>query len=395
MWRCGRVRKLDNWLKGYAEYTAGTESPPIFHLWVALGTLAGAAQRKIFLDLDYYQVHTNMFVVLVAPPGRSRKSTALRTGKNILKEVLNYGQDIHFSTQSTSAAALIKQMSAIKTKEHQSLTAYSSEFGSLLGSKSTDVSDFLTDIYDCDPDWDKQTISRSLEKIEKPWLNIIAATTPQWMGDNLSKTAIEGGFLARCIFIYEETRLLVAFPKLTEDQKKIQRFLYHDLAEVAKLQGQFRIPQGSDAYKYYEDWYNDPSRQTGDTDLRISGYFERKHIHVLKVAMGLSLAEGDTMELSVDNIGQAIDMLTELEPGMRRAFGAVGKNIHSGDYDRLRQQIIRSAGRGMTYKQIIHSNIHSVDKDVIDKLLFTLLEAGDIVRAKDGKTFFATGAIGG
>src|SRR5690349_10834871 len=140
-------RRLSNWLKSYAEYTAGTESPPSFHMWVGLGTISAAAQRKVFLDADYYQVHSNIYIILVSPPGRSRKSTALRIGKNILKGVIDFGQEINFSTQASSVAALIKSMAAIteKNSEHQSLTAFSSELGSLLGSKSVEMTDFLTD----------------------------------------------------------------------------------------------------------------------------------------------------------------------------------------------------------------------------------------------------------
>ena len=158
-------RQLDNWLDAYREYTAGTESPPNFHLWVALGTIAAAMQRKISMDAGYFDVHSNMYIILTSPPGRSRKSTALRIGKKLLSGLKDYGQEIHFSTQASSVAALVRQLVSIPNKEHQSLTAFSSELGSLLGSKSIEMTDFLVDIYDCDPGWDKQTIARDLEKI--------------------------------------------------------------------------------------------------------------------------------------------------------------------------------------------------------------------------------------
>src|SRR5678809_1176045 len=185
-------RKLENWIEGYREFTQGTESPATFHLWVALGTIASAAQRKIMLPMGHYDVHSNMFIILTSPPGRSRKSTALRIGKNMLKSLKDYGQQVHFSTQASSVAALIAQFVKIKDQEHQSLTSFISELGSLLGSKSNEITDFLTDIYDCEPDWDKQTISRDLEKIKLPWFTLMGGTTPQWLGDNLSKTAVEG-----------------------------------------------------------------------------------------------------------------------------------------------------------------------------------------------------------
>lgn len=377
-------RKLDNWLYAYAEYTLGTESPPIFHLWVALGTLAGAMQRKIFMDAGYYQVYPNMFVVLTSPAGRSRKSTALRIGKKFLRGVEEYGQEIHFSTQASSVAALISQFSKINNKEHQSLSAYISELGSMLGSKSIEMTDFLTDIYDCNPDWDKQTVGRGLEKIEKPWFNLLAGTTPQWMGENLSKTAVEGGFVSRSIFVYEDTRLRVAFPEITPEQRLIEKALVHDLAHIASLKGTFTFSDS--AREYYREWYEDQDHTVEAKDYRIAGYFERKHIHVLKIAMCVSLAASDVLVLEPRDIAVALQMLDELEPGMYKAFSSVGKNIYSADHERIKGQINGAALKGVPYKKILAANIHAIDKEQIDKILITLQEMGEIGRV--GQEFF-------
>lgn len=374
------ARKLDNWLHSYADYTMGTESPPIFHLWVALGTLAAAAQRKIYMDAGYYQVYPNMFIILTSPAGRSRKSTALRIGKRLLRGIEEYGQEIHFSTQASSVAALVSQFSKIQNKEHQSLSAYISELGSMLGSKSIEMTDFLTDIYDCNPDWDKQTIGRGLEKIERPWFNLLAGTTPQWMGENLSKTAVEGGFVSRSIFVYEDTRLRVAFPEITAEQREIERALVHDLAHIAELSGQFDFSESG--REFYRQWYEDQDHTMEAKDYRIAGYYERKHVHVLKLAMAISLAASDELVLEPRDIGAALQMLEELEPGMYKAFSSVGKNIYSADHERIRSQILNSGERGVSYKKILAANIHAIDKEQIDKILNTLVEMGDVGSVK-------------
>ena len=379
------ARRLPNWLKGYEEYTDGTESPKMFHLWVGLGTIAAAAQRKIYMDTGFYQVHTNMYIILVAPPGRSRKSTALRLGKGLLKRVSDFGQQAHFSTQASSVAALVKQFLEINNKDHQSLTAFSSELGSLLGVKSVEMTDFLVDIYDCEPDWDKQTVSRGLEKIGAPWFTLLAGTTPQWMGDNLSKTAVEGGFVSRSIFIFNDTRMRVAFPDMTSEQRKIQKDLAHDLAEIAQKKGVFTF--SPDARKFYEEWYEDPKRSDETKDYRVSGYYERKHTHVLKVAMALSLAQNDSLVLQVADIQTALDLLKMIEPGMQRAFSGVGKNIFSTDIDRIKELVI--GAKRIPYKQILSANIHSVTKREIDDILSSLEDMGEITR--DGAFFIAPG----
>lgn len=366
-------RRLENWLDGYREFTTGTESPALFHLWVALGTIAAAAQRKISMDAGYYDVHSNMYIILTSPPGRSRKSTALRIGKRILRGLKDYGQDIHFTTQASSVAALVKQFASIPTKDHQSLTAFSSELGSLLGSKSVEMTDFLTDIYDCDPDWDKQTVSRGLEKVEFPWLNLLGATTPQWLGDNLSKTAVEGGFVARSVFVYEDTRLRVAFPELTDRQKLLQKDLIHDLAIIAGIKG--RMTFTPEAKEFYRGWYEDAGRDVGK-DHRVASFFEREHIHVLKVAMALSLAAKDKLVLEKEEIRAAIMTVNQIKPGMRKAFAAVGKNPYSTIIEGVRAEIIER--ESVPYKKLFAIFMNDISQEEFDKILKSLVDLGEI-----------------
>lgn len=383
-------RRLKNWLLAYNDYTDGTESPPLYHLWVGLGVLSGAAQRKIYLEKDFYQVHSNLYLVLCSPRGRSRKSTALRIGKNILKAIGEYGAEVHFSTQASSVAALVSQLSKISNKEHQSLTASISELGSLLGTKgSTEMTDFLTDIFDCNPDWDKQTIGRGMEKIEKPWLNLMAGVTPQWLGENLSKTAVEGGFVGRAIFIYEDTRRRVARPRMTAVQRQIQKDLVYDLAIIAGLKGTFDY--STEGGEYFDFWYEQVQDSEANTDdTRLGGYYERKALYVEKVAMLLSLSESNKLIIEKRHVQAALQMLKEIEPGMYRAFSAVGKNIYSADHERIKQQILKAGDKGVPYKKLLSSNIHAVDKDQIDKIIYTLIEEGlvDSIKSGEIRTFY-------
>lgn len=378
------ARKLTNWLQGYRDFTEGTESPPVFHLWVGLGVISAAAQRKVYLEMDYYKVHSNQYIILVSPPGRSRKSTALRIGKNMLKGLVDYGVESHFSTQATSVAALIQQFTKIQNKEHQSLTSFSSELGSLLGTKPAEMNDFLTDIYDCEPDWDKQTVARSLEKITFPWFNLLAATTPQWLGDNLSKTAVEGGFVARCVFVFEDTRLRVAFPALTDEQRKIRKFLLHDLAMISKLRGEFKL--SDDARAYYQNWYDNEADKTEILNSKLIGYYDRKHIHMLKVAMALSMAANDSLIIEQRDIESARSVIEMVEPGMYKAFSAVGKNPNATVAQNMLAQI-RKRG-SMTAKELVAANINDVpDRKTFDDVLQTLVFTGDITlddKSKEG-----------
>lgn len=366
-------RRVDNWLLGYRDYTEGTESPPAFHLWVGLSMLAAAAQRKIFMQNDYFETHTNMYVILVGPSG-SRKTAAIKYGKKILQAVPTYGYKIHFSTNAGSAAALIQQFVKIGNEPHQSLTTFSGELGTLIRTSDTDIVGFLTDIYDCSPGWDKQTVGRGLELIENPWLNILGATTPEWMTENLGKLSIEGGFVRRVLFVYQEEHGLVAEPKMSDDQKKLKQNLAHDLAHIAGLEGKFSYATPDD-FEFYREWYEDPRRLV-NKDSRLRGYYECKADHVRKVAMLLSLAESDALKLNQSNIETAINLLEELESGMMKALSSIGKNPFNTDIDRIVEQVI-TIGK-IHYKKLFNMNVHALEKHQFDAVLTTLAEIDKI-----------------
>jgi hypothetical protein len=371
-------RQLGNWLAGYAEYTAANEAPESFHLWVGLGTIAGAAQRKVQLINPYFDVHSNLYVVLVAPPGTARKTTALKIGQRLLKKV----PGIHFTTKAGSAAALVTQFANLPSKEHQSLTAYALEFGTFMGNGNNDMVDFVTDIYDGNPDWDKQTILRGMEKIPRPWFNMLGGTTPRWLGDHLPPTAVEGGFVARTIWVYNDRRKLSSpFPKETSRMRELREKLINDLTHISTLSGEFEFEPAAE--KFYEDWYLDEKRFPEMPDERTGGYYERKHIHVLKLAMLLSLAEKDELTIAEKDLRAALALLEATEPGMIRAFSAVGKNTYSTDLDRIKAQI-QSSPKGISRAAIFNKNIHALNRMQIEEVLSVLMQMGEIQSAPGG-----------
>lgn len=364
-------RRLGNWLMEYGEYTTENEAPEKFHLWVGIGTIAGAVQRKIMIRTPFFDVLSNLYIILVGPSGTVRKTTALKIGRSMLQEV----PGVHFTTKASSPAALIKQFADLPSKEHQSLTAYLYELGVFFSTNPAEMVDIATDLYDGNPDWDKQTVGRGLEKIPRPWFNLLAATTPQWLGDYMSPTAVEGGFVSRSLFIYADKRKLSnPLPKNTKDQYARRKLLINDLTHISTLQGEMQLDEEAD--ELYSKWYLDESRFPLLQDTRTAGYFERKHIHVLKVAMCLSLAESDSLILRKRDLEMALSLLAQIEPGMQRSFSAVGRNIFATDIERILHQI--TSMKKMSYGAIIRANYNALEQRRIDEILSQLVSMGEI-----------------
>jgi DNA polymerase III delta prime subunit len=376
-------REVPDFLRAYGQYVKESNAAEIFHLWVGIGVLSAVAQRKVFMRAAHYYIHSNMYILLVAPPGRGKKSTALRVGKELLSLV---EPKINFAAQSGSFEGVVKVFTKIVNPAHQSLTLFSSELGMLMATNPAVMMDFLNDIYDGHPNWDRMTIKHDLQGITKPWLNLLGGTTPRWISDNAGLLASEGGFLARTILPYSEQRILDnPFPRRKDWIVELEGKLVNTLSHISSLQGQFDFEGGEEgeAFRWYDRWFRDKavadnprwkSRFPAVEDPRTAGYYDRKDIHLLKVAMALSLSYKDELVLTTSDLESALSLLDGTEPGMRIALRALGKNEWASQSLHLQRQI-QKAGK-MHVRDLLIENLNNMPKKKMDELLEELVFAG-------------------
>lgn len=369
-------RKLSDWMRAYGEYTRESDSPQVFHLWCALGTIAGAAQRKIYMHSAKFDVFTNMYIVLVSPPGLGKKTSAMRAAKAVLREV---EPKVNFVSESGSFEGIVGSFTKISNPSHQSMTLYSLELGSIMATNAAGMVDFLTDIYDGNPDWSRQTVKHELQMIKRPWLNIMTGTTPKWMSQKLGEIALEGGLIARCILPYSDELLLDnPWPEDSPEIIALTKELAHDLSIIATLEGEFKFAGGKEgeAFQWYANWYRDKSRFPSIPDARTAGYYNRKHIHLLKLAMLWSLSYKDELLLELPDLQRALALLDSTEEGMRIALNAVGRNDRSAETQQILAQL-RVRGR-IPYKELLISNFHNLKegKDGFDRAIVELRAMG-------------------
>lgn len=371
-------RRLSDWLREFLDITSPLESPFEYFQWSGLSTIAAVAQRKIYMESQAFFAFPNMYIVLVGPPG-SKKSTAIRAGRKLLAKV----PGINLSSDAPSVAGLMQEFTEIAgvQKDHQSLNAFISEFGSLFENATETMTGFLTAIYDGDSDYIKRTRIGGKEHIPFPWLNLLAGTTPTWLGDNLRKSAVEGGLVARTLYIYSEEIILKnPFPKYNKEIKKVEEYLINDLAHISVQQGEFDFldGEGGDAYQWFAAWYLDRSRFPRVSDNRTAGYFVRKPIHLLKVAMSVSLSKSDSMRLSIEDLQVALAFLDRIEPGMSRAFSAVGGNVYATETERVERLIRSAGGEVISYGDLVAHTYHNLEQRQLDAALMSLVAMGRI-----------------
>ena len=388
-------RLLPNWITAYLAYTAEQESPEEFHAWVAVSTIAGVLRRRVYFDMGYFILFPNLYVVLVSPPGMCKKSTAMRISRPIIGNV----PGINFTVDSTTRERLAQDLAQSYADGQAAMTAYSSEFASLLTSSAMDMVTFLTDIYDCPNEWSHKTKHSGSATIKYPYLNLLAATTPDWLSRSMSLDTVGIGLTSRIVFVYsDEPRVRPPFPSLSKEQKELVGLLTEDLIRISTSSGQFKLD--FDADEYYTKWYLH-RRDEIKPDTRLTGYFERKPMHMLKVAMIIAAAKGYEQDvqdgvtvniITLDTIKGAESLLGSIEDPMARVFTGVGRNPLAFDIEQSLVTIL-SRPEGITFAQLLDMYKHSVRKQELEEVLDTLRVTGHIrmTPTEHGPKYFPTG----
>jgi hypothetical protein len=331
-------RVLPNFLSAYLEYSKESESPESYHLWTCLTLISSAIRRNVWLHQGIYILYPNLFTVLVGPPGIVGKSTAIRLGRDVLQGVEN----IIFGPDSVTREELIRLLAKAggKNGPQSPMTIFSTELSSLIEPSGIKMIQFLTDIYDCDYNpkgWKYGTKQSGRDTINNPVLNILAGTTPSWIADDLPLAASEHGFTSRTIFVYEEEpRYLKPFPH--KPDPGLVNALHNDLDHISRLEGEFEWGKGTK--EVYEEIYKE-IHSSRPIDYRVEGFHNRKRVHVLKIAMLLSIAERDELVLEPNDIKAALSILNMVEDLLPKTFSAMGKYEYAADMERIYKRILR------------------------------------------------------
>lgn len=367
-------RRLGNWIKAYLAFTAESESPEEYHLWVAISAIAGAIRRKAFFNMGYFLVYPNMYIVLVGPAGRCKKSTAMRIGRGMLSSV----PGLNFTTDSTTRERLIQDLSQAFADGHSSMTAFSSEFASLLTSSGMDMVVFLTDIFDSPSEWAHKTKTGGTNKIKAPYLNLIGATTPDWIAKAMPLDTVGIGLTSRIVFVFQDTpRVRPAFPTLSTDQMLLHNLLVEDLVSMGQISGEYQLTP--EAKAMYEEWYQSRIEQPNSTgDPRLNGYYERKPIHLLKLAMIIAASFRDETVIEQQDLVTSLQLFDQVELKMTKVFANVGKNPLTVDYDDIEAAIAKSGGAA-SFAELMGKFKHSVRKEELAEVIDTLVAMNKIV----------------
>ena len=381
-------RYSGNWLTTLLDYTKKQESPEKFHIWSGLSVISAALGRRCWLHRGYAPVFPNQYIILVGESALCRKTTAANISVDMFKRTKK-----DLMIEKLTPAYLCQHLAECgkaDTFGDSATYIYSPELSNLIGmgAYQSGLVSLLTTLYDCPSEMESRTKGAGVDIIRNACLNILGATTMDWMSSSLPGDTVEGGFTGRVIFgVGEEPKEKNAWLVLTREEMQLRELLTHDLMIISTLRGEFKVTD--EARDFYEEWYM--KENNSDEDMRLLPYYGRKGTHVLKVAMAFAVAESNDLVIDVLHIDSALNALKSAEENMTYAFRGVAFSKVAKDTDRILRQIEKAGGQ-MEHAILLKNNYCFLSAKEFEEVMRTLQESNLVqqVLMAGGKRIYNT-----
>ncbi len=338
------MRHCSDWIDSFIKLTNNTEPPEIFHRWAAIGCIAACLQRKCVLPHGRLRFYPNLYIVLIAPPGRARKGTALDPVMQFLEEPR---LSVRMASEALTREQLIRELfdsEAMYTGPdgllytHASLTILNSELTVFLGYNNPQQIKELTDWYDCKRHWSYRTKNSGSFPVTNVWVNILGATTPDDIRVSLPPTAIGGGLTSRIIFIYAGAkRGVVTDPDITQEEIELEEQLLLDLEQIAAIEGEYKKTE--EFREIWREWYPINDANPPFSDAIFAGYCDRRPEKVMKLSIIMSASHSNELVVTGSDLLRAITTLEEAEINMPMALSGIGTGKHADVLARIMAEI--------------------------------------------------------
>jgi len=282
-----------------------TDAPVEFHLGAGLTVLATACgSRVLYPGYGGRTCWPNLYTLLIAPSGLFRKSTAVLLAEELLGEV---------SPELILTGEQSREKFVALLREHPTMLYPISEFSAVLSLWSRDYAagfrEMITDLFDNRKEYHRQTLKEGKVTITRPAINILAASTIEWLREKLTEGDLRGGLMGRFICIPASYK--AADRGLNPDpspalKRKLKQFLT-GLLQVEKAWVDVRPVLGD-----YNRWVSEMERgMERHPNPDAVGFLSRLGAHCLKLAVLFEVSDWGPLpkyELTSGSLSRAMTL---------------------------------------------------------------------------------------
>lgn len=322
-------RSHPDWISSWLAYTDGQPTPKIFRLWSAIGAVAGALERRVFISTAQSPVYPNLFLLLVAPPGVG-KSIAIDPIAQLWRDT----KKLHVAPDSVTKASLVDSIAKADRKilippasllEYHSLACCASELGVLMPSHDLEFLSFLNAMFDNRPNYreERRTLGRSID-ISRPQMTILAGSQPGFMASLFPEEAWAMGTTSRMIMVYSgESPRIELFDQAPKSTKGYGDLVVQ-LTRMCDLLGEATCTQ--EAKIKIREWYNAGCEPVPEHS-KLEHYKIRRILFILKLVVVSAVSRTGGLVVDGPDVDRALAWLFDAEKKMPDIFRhMVGKS---------------------------------------------------------------------
>lgn len=359
------------WFRDYHDYTLSSEPPTVFHFACALVALGASLGRNVFFDKGYYKVYTNTALVLIAPTGRCRKTSATNVALGLAREA-----GVNVLSEKVTPEALV---TALGGSEQATGLVYAPELAVFLGRQKylEGMVPLLTSLFDAPDTWTSTTVGRGKLKLQNVALSMLGASTIEWFVEALPHEAFSGGFMSRLLFVVQEdTPRQFALPQRPPGH--LWEKLRETLSTLRNTKGEVALDPP--ARKWYENWYNEHKR-TPIEDAKFAGYHERKPDHLLRTAILLRVGAAQSLTLMEVDMQRSLLILDWMEASLPKVFRTVATSSAGVTHQHI-LRTLDAAGGKMPHSMLLRKHQHMMNAREFHNAIGTLIESECVKETK-------------
>ena len=346
-------RNYTDFIQASADAIKGSPIPKPFAQWSALSAVAGAMGRRVWYSMANYDIRSNNFIVLIAPPGRNKSVSLILPFTKVFSKLttpigtteddqnFNSGLDQYglrnyplyvvqdritpekLAVDMTKITRLDLRLSSPVMDEFydSSVTLVTSEFGTFMGRHERYLQMFMTDMWDSKAEYSHKTKTSGEYLIKGPCLNWLACATPEQFVDNLPEDARSQGLLSRMLPIYYDgDRIPQSLIQERVSDNTVDN-LREDLADIAKMYGPMTFDK--DAFKIVDEDIK-AGIPPEPTDNHLSEYVQRRVSHFIKIAIAVSASRRSTRKIMLEDWEFTKELMFAAEKQMPKALEGFG-----------------------------------------------------------------------
>jgi hypothetical protein len=332
-------------------------------------------RKNVYINRYFYKLYPNIYVALVSSRSGLKKGIPI----SIVKSLLELCGTTRVISGCNSIQGLIKELSMQRTYPNGMVLSdaqgimLSDEFESFLTDdpKALTYLTALHNTHEHEKSWTKNIKSSPIEELKSPCLTLLVASNEALFDSVVRQKDIEGGFIARTFLIHEyRPKLinpLVVAPKVKLDAHELAMHLL----KMSKIKGEFVwTPEAGD---FYTEWYTKISLM--DSDDR-TGSVGRLGDQVLKVAMLVSLARKDTLDITVEDLSLAITKCEDCMPAVNVVSMSGNGTDISNAISMVLKLLLISPNQELSRNKIL-ARLHprGVDSITLDRVMNSLMES--------------------